>query len=259
MSTALGTRCTALLAIACVATLPSIAQGQYAGPDGYLWNNPVSASAALFIQQSIMSETMGLGANAKQRLLGDTAKRRSPSSHRQPGGTTAFTPRRHTVLDQFTGTRRDQATKLLDDCQKVYAKTLALTGAAQPSELNDLSTSTAFYFIIAHYIYWQGQSQVPADPQPAHFQTLRNKLRVRYVSNGSMIGKSDTEKQAAHDSLVLSACIPMVQFTQAKKANSEPGKQTARKAAADLLTRLGLSPNAMRFQPDGTVLIRGID
>jgi hypothetical protein len=259
------TICCALGCVSAVLAAPAPVLAQYTSAlTGGTFNNPGSAYLADSIAASRgMSRTIE---RIKQRMIedgrlkpgADVASASAPA--RVPGGTTAFVPGRRAFLDQFAGPRRQEMAKLLSDCEQVYARTMLQSGAAEsPAALNDIASSTAFHVVTAHYIYWSDRPGAPAPAQGPHIRTLRNKLRERYVARGTLRGKSDLEKQMAHDGLVVSACIPMVQYGQAKKTGDQPGKQAARRTAGELLTKVGLSPTSVRFNPDGTVRVGAIE
>jgi hypothetical protein len=256
--------------VAVAALTASPADAQFHDNLAYPWNNAVSAQAATVLNNSIMANVMGYGPKEKRRLLGQSqptgprpgtaAQPATLAPARRPGGTTTFRPGRRALLDGFAGPQKAQVAQMLGACEKLYATSMSKFGAIRTaSDANDLSTSTAFYMAMANYVYWNGQPGAPGDAQPAHLQNLRSQLRARYVASGALVGRSDVEKQAAQDSLVLAACTPMLQLTQANKTRNEMARQAARRSAATLLSNVGLSPNSLRFNPDGSVVIAGLD
>jgi hypothetical protein len=259
-------RLAACSAAAALAFTAGAARAQYSGGMGMTFNNPVSSFASTVIMDNIMKKNV-MGYGKGSRAPGRTPTRMvapgggaASAAARQPVGTTTFRPGPRAILGRFPEARRQQAAQVLATCDKVYAATMSQSGVISSQlDVNDLSTSTAFYMAISHYIYWDGQPGAPISAQPAHVKTLRAKLRDRYLLAGTMTSQNDLQKQAAHDSLVFTACIPMLQYTQAKKANNEPAKQKARASAADLLRRVGLTPAGLRFNPNGSVLIAGVD
>jgi hypothetical protein len=171
------------------------------------------------------------------------------------GGTTTFRPGRRAVLEQMPPQQRAQAPQILAACDQLYSRTMSSAGIRSAAELNDVATSTAFMVAMAHHVYWDGQPGAPAEAQPAHMQFLSSRLRQSLVNRGRFVGKSDQQKQLAHDSLILSACIPVIQYSKAKKTGNEQAKQALRVQAANLLGKIGLGPTSLQFNPDGTVLV----
>jgi hypothetical protein len=168
------------------------------------------------------------------------------------GGTTTFRPGRRLVVEQYAGPRREQTARTLADCDRVFADAMARTGAA--GALNDVAVATAFYISIAHYIYWRDQPGAPPEAQGLHILTLSERLRGGYIARGTFVGKSDEEKQAAHDTMLMAACGPLLRFVQTRKTASERTRLAMREEALVMLNKVGLSPQSVRFQPGGAVL-----
>lgn len=226
-----------------------VAHAQYTSAgSGATWNNPMSASIDTMISNRLMSR--GMSGQVKRGLSGTTG-----SSPRRRG-TTTFTPGRRALLDRVPAPERSQVSQLLPACDKIYAEVLSRTaGIRAPAELNDLATSTAFVVATAHYLFWVGKPDSPPRATPAHLQRLRTVLRDIYDARGTFAGMSDVEKQATQDGLLVSFCIPFLQFDQAQKAGNEAAEQSARAQAASLLARFGFSPSTLHFLPDGTVSV----
>jgi hypothetical protein len=255
----------ALLAVVC---FPGVLRAQWvplAGPldaqnfpdflqdrmwDDIQWRQPVIKDA---MRKQGIDPGQGLYANPSGAAAGAAGR---PTRASVPRGTTAFRPGRRTVLDQTPPAQRPQIARALTGCDQLFSKTMFQTGVARSAgALNDVALSTAFYLSMSHYVYWDGQPGAPPEAQPAHMQYLAGHLRHSLVNTGRMHGKSDTDKQRAHDSLVLTGCIPLIQYSQAKKAGNAAAIQNLRAQAAAQLGRLGLSPTSMRFNPDGSVLV----
>jgi hypothetical protein len=254
-----------LAAAALLALWPraSSAQDWTSGMSGATWNNPGSAYLddmfSLRFQQRVMERRIRArsGKSAATPAASRTAAARSGPA---PDGTTTFRPGRRAFIDQFPQAKRPQMTKLLADCDKVYGQTMAQAGGFNtPGALNDLASSAAFYVAIAHYVYWSDQPGAPAPAQGPHMLKLQQMLRERMLALGTLTNQNDVQKQTAHDGLVFSACLPMIRYSIAKKSADEPTKVAMRKRAGELLTKTGLRPNALHFNPDGTVRIDGIE
>lgn len=231
------------------------AYGQYTSPSsGAVFNNPVSAIADTIVTDSIMAKN-AIGYRKKDSRRNVRPADRPPNPTRPPSsGTTTFTPGRRAILDNFPGTQRQQAAQLLSKCEKLYATTMSGLGAIDsPAQLNDVATATAFYMFLAHHIYWDGQPGAPPPAQKVHVRNLRQTLHSHYLSAGTMLRKSDLEKQNTQDGLLLSVCLPMMQYAQAKKSDDQTARQAARDLAADLLRKVRLSPTAISFRSDGSV------
>jgi hypothetical protein len=249
--------CGALLAVGLGWGAPAPALAQQWFPQstysngGYSFNNPISASISSMLSYPRIRD---LPTAAGGRARGQQSQSPGVSRPRRiAGGTTSFVPGRRAVLDRAEGPQRQQLAKVLTDCDKLYVTTMNQAGV--DSGLNDLASSTAFHIAIVHHVYWSDQAGAPPEPQPAHMKNLRDELRERYIASGTLLGKSDLEKQAAQDGLVVSACIPLARYSQAKKQGNEAAKQAVRKQAADLLAKVGLSPTTVRFNPDGSVKV----
>jgi hypothetical protein len=243
---------TAPAAAALVAVVAGAAAAQYVSPSsGAMFNNPVSAGIDSYISTSIMKDVM------TPDWIRDASKGggRAAAPARQ-AGTTSFTPGRRALLDHIPGERREQAARLLTTCDGLYRQAMARDGAITTrAELDDLSSSTTFYLELSRSICWKDQPGAPPEPQAAHLRNLRAQLRQRYLARGTFAGKSDSQKQAAHEALLLSACIPALQYLEASKKGNQAGREAARASAARLLSRFGMSRTSLRYGPGGRVAI----
>jgi hypothetical protein len=88
-----------------------------------------------------------------------------------------------------------------------------------------------------------------------HMKDLRNRIRARLLGSARLSGMDSVKKRAIHDELIVGTCRPMVQYTQAKKANDEAGKLAVCRRAAETSHRVGLTPTSLKFKEDGTVSI----
>jgi hypothetical protein len=225
------------------------ARAQWADNMGGGWNNPISASISSMIWDDIWY-------GSQRREIMRQYEKGGSARPAAPPPTTTFRPSgQRAILAKFRPENRAQAPQLLAACDQIYTQTMVKTGGATASTLNDLSASMVFAAALGHYMYWDGQPGAPLVAQPAHMQALRAQVRERLLASRWLPGKTDADKQGLHDALVVSTCSQFLQYNQAKKANNEPQKQSMRQHASQLLTKIGLSPTALQFKPDGTVAI----
>jgi hypothetical protein len=259
-------RCVTVLALVALIGWRGLAHGQWvplAGPldaqnfpdflqdrmwDDIVWRQPVIRGA---MRRQGLNPGEGLYAGTGTPAGGGGG---SPATRRAVGATT-FRPGPRTVLDQAPAQLRAQMTKVLAGCDQIYDKTMQQMGVARPANgLEDVANATAFFVAMIHHIYWDGQPGAPASAAPANVRYLTDQLRTT-LARGRLAAKSDEEKQRAHDSLLLSTCIPLIQHTKAKKEGNQAARQPLRAQAVDLLAKVGLTPTSLRFNPDGTVVV----
>lgn len=216
---------------------------------GATWNNPMSGSLDNMLAYSRMGRVIGTtpGSGARAKAL--------PATSRTPPSTTTFTAGRRTFLDGIPAAHRTRARQLLPTCDKIYAETMDMAGLTAPADRLDLASSSAFYLELARSIYWKGQPGAPPEARAVHLRTLRERLKRGYLTEGTFIGMTDAEKQASHDALLFSVCLPTLQFFDAARSNDETAKQAARNAAARLLAKFSLYPTSFRYKADGGVEI----
>lgn len=199
----------------------------------------------------------GSEASLVDQLLEDSVFNRAGATRAaiRGGGTTTFRPGRRLVVEQLTGVRREQTARLLADCDRVFADTLALiTAAGAAANPDDVAVAAAFYISIAHHLYWRDLPDAPPEPKGLHLLTLSERLRGGYLARGTFLGKSDEEKQAARDRLLLSACGPLLRLVQLRKSTNQRARASLREEALAMLDKVGLSPQSLRFQPGGVVV-----
>jgi hypothetical protein len=140
-------------------------------------------------------------------------------------------------------------------CDKIFAETMNMAALTAPADRQDLASSTAFYLELSRSLYWRGQPDAPPEATPAQLRGLRDRLKQNYLEQGTFADRGDADKQVIHDSLLLLACGPTLQYFEAARKKDEPGKQAARTAAAGLLARFSLYPTSFRYKADNTVEI----
>ena len=233
------------------------AQGYMSSSTGFTYNNPASAMLGDMFSDRIARRHLEAKIAARNR--GAAAPAANPQPAVRAGGTTAFHPGgRRAIVEQVPVEKRPLFMQLLTGCDKLYA--LVMTKSAiGPGDLDDVATASAFYVAIAHSLYWADQPGRGPEAEGPHLKDLRNKLHDRYIERGLLIGKSDQDKQTTRDGLVVSACLPMIQYREARQASDEPAKQALRRTGADLLAKAGLTPTSLRLNRDGSVNLAGIN
>jgi len=212
-------------------------------------NNPMSASLDNMLAYSRMGRVIGTTPASGARGKAVAAASRAPAS------TTTFTAGRRTFLEGIPPAHRSRARQLLPTCDKIYAETMNMAGLTDAADRLDLASSSAFYLELARSIYWRGQPGAPPEARAVHLRNLRERLKQGYLTEGTFIGMTDAEKQASHDALLFTVCLPTLQFFDAARTNDETAKQAARTAAARLLAKFSLYPTSFRYKADGSVEI----
>jgi hypothetical protein len=213
--------------------------------DDILWKQPIVKGA---MRKQGIDPGEGLYAQPGGRSSGPAAARAA--------GTSTFRPGRRAVLDGLPPALRPQMAQLLPACDRLYATFLSQNlGGGAGQTPSDLALSTTFLLTTAHNLFWGGQAGAPPEAQASHIRYLSAGLRHTLPAGGRLARVTDAPKQLAHDSLVLDACIPILQYAQAKKTGDQGTRQAARRRAAELLAKLGLTPTSMRFRADGSVIV----
>jgi len=189
------------------------------------------------------------------RAITTTPAKSNAAVRQAPASTTTFTAGRRVFVERMPEAQRAQVGQLMPVCDKIYQQAMSLAALNGRADLADLASSSAFYLEMSRSIYWRGQPGAPPEPQPAHFRSLRERLKAGYLAQGTFAGTSDADKQLSHDALVFSACMPLLQFQDASKKNDDASRQAARAAAAKLLAKFGLSPTSFQYGADGSVQI----
>jgi hypothetical protein len=236
-----------ILVVAAAVVVPGGARGQYTDLNWNNWNNPTSAMLGDWIvikmQEDAMRRAFG-GRSPEAKAAASKPARKAPTTTFKPA------PRRLAIAKAAEAQRRNME-KLLGVCDKVFAQSLARFEVAGGT--NDLALSLAFAISMDHYVHWMGKPGAPRVADKRHFARLRESMRSHLVGRDKFGKLDDARKQEVHDHLVLMGCTPMMQYQAGRKAGDEAAMRQAQESAAKHLKTLGLAPDSIAFQPDGTL------
>jgi uncharacterized protein DUF6683/putative nucleic acid binding protein len=258
--------CSILLAALTIVALSKQADAQYTDTMGRQWttsmggvfNNPISAQISSMAWNRIFSQTAMRSvsdraatatAKAPSATTG-TAASPAPAENKtgDPGllrfrstGTHISTPK---LAEQLASTpaEREQYLKLMNAVLEAFDQHVKEAGLQ-----NDLAIAMS-YFLAENARIYRGLPDL-SDQQ---FVNLRNVIADAFLSTGALNNITDRQKQEFYEGLVAYTGITQFGYEQSKQANNDQMAKSYQKVAGqNLQTVTRMSPDSIKFGPDG--------
>lgn len=239
--------------------IPPPVFAQYSDSFGGSFNNPISSSLSSSIWGNLQSQ-MNL---QMQRSLAQSSARnrgnRNVPAQTIPAAATMFKPGAGPVAPKILSLaltedpkKRADYEKLFGLCLQIYRQAGSkIAGSGEKNLNSDVAGGLAYFVAINYYVCAQNDPSLPQDISDAQYAALVKKVRTFLVSQESFSGLNNQERQLFHETLIITATLPLVAQIEAVKQNDKGGIANAVKLARENLARVGATPERLRFTEDG--------
>ncbi len=242
-----------------VFSISSPAFAQYSDSYGGSFNNPISSSLSSSIWGNLQSQ-MNL---QMQRSLAQSSARnrgnRGVPAQAVPATATLFKPGAGPVAPKALSLALTEDPKKRADYEKLFALCLQvyrqagskIAGSSEKNLSSDVAGGLAYFVAISYYVCAQNDQSLPQDISDAQYAALVRNVRTFLVSQESFSNLTNQERQLFHETLIITATLPLVAQIEAVKQNDQPGVANAVRLARENLARVGATPERLRFTDEG--------
>lgn len=247
-----------ILALTFVLTSPP-AFGQYSDSYGGSFNNPISSSLSSSIWGNLQSQ---MNLQMQRSLAQSSARNRGNRTAPAPAALASATlfkpgggPVAPKVLSQALtqdASKRADYEKLFALCLQIYRQAGSkIAGSGEKNLSSDVAGGLAYFVAINYYICAQNDASLPQDISDRQYAALVRTVRTFLVSQESFTTLNNQERQLFHETLIISATLPLVAQIEATKQKDKAGLANAVRLARENLARVGATPERLRFTEDG--------